>query len=429
VIGVCFGVLGLSAVSWARFALNGTLRLEGVSEPLWIWIAFGGFAALAGISFWRVMQKGGGSLRLALLLQLCAAPALPLTSSDVFCNLGYGRVAEKGLSPYLVAPSELAADDPYRTHIYEKWAVYPTPYGPVVALFDLVAAEAKSFPLALALFKLLMLLATCLSIRVAWSLTRDHAFELFACNPLVAWELSGQAHNDAILVLGFCGFLYGAARNHWQLAAGSLALSLCTKPAAVPFVGLAILWQLRKSRSRALMLALVSAGAAIALYFPFWAGPSTLSAILRELRADPEHLTHSLTAVLYSLFSVEIVYRALQIASMLLLLWLAFRACLRTLSLEETARGAAVFYMGYGLLAAPWFQPWYITWPLPLLLVARDTNLQKIAAVWSALALVQYAVPYHTASAVIVNGVPALMWGHHSARRKTGAPPGDAAGT
>jgi hypothetical protein len=426
VIGLCSGVLGLAAVSWLRYALTGTLRLEGFPEPLWLWALFGGFAALAGISFFRVLSRGGGSLRLALLLQLCAAPALPLTSSDVFCNLGYGRVAALGHSPYTDAPSSLAEDDPFRTHVYPKWAVYPTPYGPVVALFNLVAAVAGSFPVALAIFKLLMLLFTCLAIRVAWSLSRETAF--FACNPLIAWELSGQAHNDAILVLGFCLFLLAAARHRWGLAAGALALSLCTKPAAVPFVGLAILWQLRSSPRRALLFVGVSAALAVALYAPFWTGPSTLSAILRELRGDPEHLTHSFTAVVYSLFSYNLVYRVLQLASMLLLVFLAVRACVRSVSLEETARGAAVFYLAYGLAAAPWFQPWYITWALPLLLVVEDAGLRKVAAVWSALALAQYAIPFHTATAVVVNGVPLAMW-LRQRRRYTGAPAGDAART
>jgi hypothetical protein len=418
-------MFGLALVSWARYFLTRTLALE-VAMPLWAtvaqWTLFGLFAGWSALSFWRLLGARielPQLLRLAVVLHLCAAPALPLTSSDVFCNLAYGRVAALGQNPYTVAPAQLPDGDPFRAVVYERWAGYPTPYGPAVAFFDAAAASTRTLGGALAVFKLEMLAATLLALLIGAAICRRHAdgsvsgaaaFALLGCNPLLAWELSGQAHNDALLVLGLCGFLYGASRQRWFSALVALALALWTKPAALPVCGLVFVWQLRRAPLRAALALAGTAALGAVLYAPFWAGTATLAAIMRELRGDPSHLTHSFTAVLYEVGGMG-AYRVAQVGSLLLVAFLALRGLWRSTSLEETSRAAALFYLAYGLVAAPWMQAWYISWIPPLLLLVRDPSLHEVTAVWSGLALLQYAVPFHTATAVVVNGVPLyLLW-------------------
>jgi hypothetical protein len=415
-VQLCLGVLGLAAVSWARFLFTATLALESAAMPLWAtvaqWSLFGLCASVAALSFLRLCSMNlepRRLLRLAVVLHLCAAPALPLTSSDMFCNLAYGHIAALGENPYTFSPLQLPDGDPFRAAMYERWVGYPTAYGPAVAFFDVAAGTARSLGGALAVFKLEMLVATLLALFLGAAICRitKGPFVLLACNPLIAWELSGQAHNDALIVLGLCGFLLGALRQRWLPALAALALALWTKPAGVPVCGLVLVWQLRESPRRALAAALGLLAAGVLLYAPFWAGPSTLAAILRELRGDPGHLTHSLTGVFYELGGL-LAYRVASASSALLLAFLALRGIRRATSLEETARGAAHFYLALGLWAAPWMQAWYISWIPPLLLVAPDSLLIEVTAVWSGLALVQYAIPLHTATAVVVNGVP--LW-------------------
>jgi hypothetical protein len=346
----------------------------------------------------------------AILIHLCAAPALPLTSSDLYCNLGYGRVVMQGGNPYLVAPAQLPDGDPFRAAIYERWAVHPTPYGPAVAFLDAAAAATGSFGGAIAIFKLLMLGATLLAIWMGAAICRTpKTFALLACNPLVAWELSGQAHNDALLVLGICGFFFFAARERWWPAYFLLALSLWTKPAALPFVGLILVWQLRADRPRALAATLLIAALGAVLYLPFWSGPPTLQAILRELHGDPQHLTHSFTAVLFELGGLS-AYRIARWSSLGILFAFAALGLVRSRTLPEAARSAALFYLVFGLAAAPWMQAWYLTWIPPLLMMANDSLLEEVTALWSVLFLFQYAIPFHTATAPVVNGLPLVYW-------------------
>jgi hypothetical protein len=396
-----------------------SLALESVSLPLWAtvtqWSLFGLFAVWAALSFRRVLLARlelPRLLRLAVVLQLCAAPALPLTSSDVFCNLAYGRQVALGMNLYTTTPLQLADGDPFRAAIYAKWAPYPTAYGPAVAFFDAAASITGSLGASLAVFKLLMLAAMLLAIYLGASICRMRQnaspFALLGCNPLLAWELSGQAHNDALIVLGMCVFLHAALRERWLVALLGLGLALWVKPAALPLCGLVLVWQLRLSPLRALA-ALLSLGTMGALlYAPFWVGPATLDALLRELRGSSDHLTHSLIGVVYELGGVG-AYRVAQLASLGAVGFLALRGAWRATSLESTAREAAVFYLAFGLVAAPWFQAWYISWIAPLLLVAPEAVLIEVTAVWSALALAQYALPWHTATAVVVNGAP-LFW-------------------
>jgi hypothetical protein len=91
------------------------------------------------------------------------------------------------------------------------------------------------------------------------------------------------------------------------------------------------------------------------------------------------------------------------------LLALAVRAAFRARTVQATLREALVFLLAYDLLAAAWFQAWYVTWLLPLALVDRDERVRYAVAVYSVLSLVQYGLKLDPVTYLFVNGIPLLM--------------------
>lgn len=132
-------VLGCTAISWLRFYQVRTLRVDDLHLPLlarlWPSIALG---LLAAIFAWRYLLLYRSSLSLraivvgAVALHLAAAPALPLTSNDIFSNLAYGRLAALGQNPYAATPRALATNDEFRAHVGSLWRDTPSVYGPIV---------------------------------------------------------------------------------------------------------------------------------------------------------------------------------------------------------------------------------------------------------------------------------------------------------
>jgi len=79
-----------STATWARFVAEGSLRLVPNTRASWLAHAMVGAALLwVGLAALRWFERTEqhnvtGLQRASLILQLCALPALALTSSDIF---------------------------------------------------------------------------------------------------------------------------------------------------------------------------------------------------------------------------------------------------------------------------------------------------------------------------------------------------------
>jgi len=119
-------------------------------------------------------------------------------------------------------------------------------------------------------------------------------------------------------------------------------------------------------------MAAVVAGLGAALMAPFWQGASTVRGPAATLLADSLLTARSLTDFVVWLVRPlgeharrEVYWVALAIGTMLLASF-GIRAALRARSLRQVLRDGLVFFLLYDLIAAPWFQSWYVTWLLPL---------------------------------------------------------------
>ncbi|MFL5405494.1 MAG: hypothetical protein ACJ79O_06520, partial [Myxococcales bacterium] len=103
------------------------------------------------------------------------------------------------------------------------------------------------------------------------------------------------------------------------------------------------------------------------------------------------------------------IYGAARIISGVGLLAVAARAAHRARTVRSTLREALVFLLAYDLVAAAWFQSWYVTWVLPLAMVDSDHRVRYAVAVYSVLSLVQYGIELDPVTYLFVNGIPLFL--------------------
>jgi hypothetical protein len=410
-IGAC--LLLATLLSYLRAWLAGTVKVDeaGLAKfhGMWIDTALVTCLVVAGGLHVRVCWGGARSnwpllLGAGVAIQLAAAPALPLTSNDIFSNLANGRMVQHGQNPYVQVPEDLDAHDPIRGLVGAHWRDKPTPYGPIVTYISVLAAKAGPPWAAMIVFKAALLACSLGYVLLAYRFCRDHlpsgdaavSFIVLGWNPLLAWEISGQAHNDGFMLLGTAGFVWAAAARREWLAWLALSLAFCAKIAIAPVMGLYLVFQVRRSVVRAAAM-IVAGGALFAVLFaPFWQGPASLRSILNAVDATPDKLANSWMALicgglaLVAPYWQHLVFRVWTAAARLGFGVLAAVLAWRATTLPGLLADSVVFILLYQCLAVGWFLCWYATWLVPLAVGCRQIGLQRTVAVYCALVPLYY---------------------------------------
>jgi hypothetical protein len=413
--GCVAGIALASAGTWLRFALERTLRIDTHTSAFVLASALSGAGlALSGVCSLRLAPRAARmSWRelcgWTLAVQGLAFGALALTSSDVFTNLCFGALSLAGLSPYTHAPVALG-ESPLVALVPQRWAHDPSPYGPLFHPFLALAAfvgEGTRAPLWGTFFsyKAILLAAAMAAFVLAGRHLRRtrpaeaaETFAVVALGPLFAWEITAQGHNEGLLYLAVVAFVAAAAARREALGVAALAAGVAVKYALAPLLGLYVLLVARRSVTRALTLAVVAALVLGAALLPEWRSV-TLRAVTPMIGGESARHAHSLTDLVCLVLDALalpraslVAYRALSLASALLCAGLLLRTALSARTLEELAHGYLLFLFAL-YLTAPWFQPWYVTWALPLLLVEPSAQWRRFVAVFSVVTVVQWAAP------------------------------------
>lgn len=345
----------------------------------------------------------------------------PVGAADIFDQIFRARLTSHyGLNPFITLPSNLPSD-PFQPYV--AWRGDASPYGPV---WEILAGGASllsgdSLWNNLILFKLLVSAAYGISIALTYGILRvskpDWALRgtlFFAWNPLVLFEVAGNGHNDAIVVMFLLAAVYLLVlARRWAvipaLIAGALAKFI---PLLLVPVAAAAIWRDRLrtrgswrqgerqqgllSPSNALttlaVSAVVSLGLIIALYAPFWKGPQSIGALGRQnlFTASIPKVVVDMLVGGYGIASAdaESFVRTTALGFMaLLVLLLAVRIVLggNAGTLDERSRlvdrTLVAFYeiiFAYLAFAALWFQPWYLLWLVALTApLARYANANR----------------------------------------------------
>jgi len=349
--------------------------------------AYGGVLALAR-SF---SPRAAIALIAALHLIVFVGPIL--LSTDVFSYIAYARMGvEHGLNPYLHGPSAIASD-PVFHYVGQDWKHTATAYGPLYTLLSYPFAPL-GLRGALWAMKVEAVLASAATLALTWRCARarglDPVLAILAvgANPLYVVYTVGGAHNDVImLALMMAAVALTLARRDAAAAAAVTAGALVkvTVAALLPFMVIA-----RRSLAQLAGAAAVVAVVAGAAYAAFGVHGLDVFAALKRDAAFVS--TDSFPTEIAHLFGKPGVFpidhdllKAALVIIVVHLLWRTWRG-------YEWIAAA-----GWTLLAisvtSTWLLAWYIVWPLPLAVIARDRRLLAATLTVQAMFIVHQMAP------------------------------------
>jgi hypothetical protein len=309
-----------TAASFVIRVGTGSIKVAGVFPPLAISITTATlFLASLGLSLYLLvgicLRKDGPAPELASVRNaafaacLAAAPMLPMLSNDVFSLLAYGELALRGVDPFTSGAA--LSQSSYYAWVGAGWTHAPSVYGPATVLLSALSvwAGAGNLYAALAIFKLICLLASLLTVEVSYRYARAHpavdgrTLAVVTLSPVLWLQGAGQAHSDLLAALFLLGGIVAVDRGRHRLAAALIAAAVLNKISAVFGVAFLLvhLHQAHRGDVRRLLRAVLeSLAVAIVvfavLYAPFWKGFRTLGVPLAFL-ADKQPSNSILMAV------------------------------------------------------------------------------------------------------------------------------------
>lgn len=351
-------------------------------------------AALALVWAWHALRGREISARRVLavagLLRAFLLPLPPSLSDDVFRYVWDGEMVNAGVNPYLHAPSSPAVADP-RDALWRRLPHrdVPTVYPPLALALFSIAARLPAPVWALKLLLTLADLATCgLLLGIARRLEIPASRTIwYAWSPLVALEVAGMGHVDALGVVAVAATVaLLLARPPRPLAAALAALGAVLAK-LVPLLALPF-WARASRRPLAFgalsggLLLAVSAGVGAAtggvppglvtygvswefngpLFEPLWRllawldSRTAVAALLDRLKLWQGD--HELWNRFYPFNYPQLHAKLLLGAALLAALALAWRR-----RHEPVAATGRVF--GTLLLCSATVYPWYLLWVLP----------------------------------------------------------------
>jgi hypothetical protein len=420
-VALLIALLGLAGVSRGWF---------GQAARAWVWFAF--FAVCALGLYWFLLKVAGRLppamlLLAAVLAQAAVLPAAPFTSNDIHANLAYGAILARGGNPFLVTPRSFFAapeQDPFARALDPRWMDTACAYGPLTTALAGAAVKLGGTPQAARVyFKGFAVLAALLTLGIAWWMTRRLGrpawFAILGLNPLFAWELTGQAHNDGFVLPLVALFVLAARRDQVFFAAVAAAISLLIKPVLLPVFGLWLASLAVRQRPWrhwriggvvAICAVLMTAG-----WLPFWTGGRTLAMAGKALVGGHVEAANSLAEMMWHLASYvspawrEPALEGLRVFGYVIVAGVGARALVRVCRGRESL-DEGLFFLLVLLAVVAWFQPWYVLWTLPLALVCPDRKLARIAAVYGAAFLPAYATGLIGTSWLIHAGLLVALW-------------------
>jgi hypothetical protein len=365
-----------------------------------------GLYALYALGY-RLVARGAGHLAVVFVFGalFCfeLVWAYPATAVDVFGYIAHGRLlAVHHVNPFIFTPAEFPSDPiiPYLAFPDE-----PSQYGPVwVLLNGALATLARGDLLGeVLLYKGVAALAHLAGAGLVFSIARRlgaglprarASAYLYLWNPMLLWEMIGNAHNDGMMMLLGLGAAWLFVAGVDVLVLPALATGALVKVPVVLMAPVLCIGIWRRNRARALEGVLLALALAAAVYRPFWEGPNTLTVLRRT-----DLFTASLGSVLRLMLAPGLgmpdataIARWTSLGGFAVVALIAIWQATRAESSHDVLRLAYFTLLGGLLLATTWFQAWYVVWPLGLGAALAEPRRHLEVALLSLGGLLQYFV-------------------------------------
>lgn len=372
------------------------------------YLFFSQYLLLFGLFYWFWLQTTQWTFKrlliVAILIRLVAIAAIPELSNDFYRFLWDGELMSRGINPYAYLPDDLISysqfyhDDYMREVLYhgmgdlsqQHYSCYPVVNQFV---FWIPASLFESVGPSVILLKVVLIAADIGSIFFAKKILERlnlsvHKLWLFALNPLIVLEFSGNLHFEGLMIFFLLGAIYLLLSNKWLASSGMLALAVQTKLLPLmllPFVFKHLRW--RRAIGYVAMCGIIVILSGMILLNEEYTGNLLLSVreyfVAFEFNASVFYLLRELGFATVGWDPVHYVGPALSVITAILVLGLAvFRAYRNEL---DVIKGMMFALLIYHLLATT-VHPWYIA---SILVLSVFTNY-KFGLVWSVLVMLSY---------------------------------------
>ena len=275
---------------------------------------------------------------------------------DIHRYVWDGRLQRLGYNPYLVVPSDPAAQHLHTSQTRDlNNPDLPSPYPPGAELFfrAVTAISESTFALKVAFvlcnFAIVLVLLDLLRVTGRGA----HLVLAFAWNPLLAIEVAGSGHIDIFGTLLLVVSVAALARRWRTIAAVALGLAVAVK--FLPIVLLPLYWKRVRIRDAALAAVLVGL-----LYVPFLnhahIPTGSLGTYVQTFRFNGP-----VFALLAHVAPPQLLAALAALIGFATAIWLRKRA-------SKLSPGLFGWPMAASLLFAPVVFPWYLLWLLPFLM-------------------------------------------------------------
>jgi alpha-1,6-mannosyltransferase len=392
-----FGVgLTLSAVAYCLLAYA-TPRTQFYQLLFLFVLAFGGYALIL-----RAKPGISQGMLWAVGLRLLFLPALPLLSDDYFRFLWDGALVVQGKNPYLSLPSAFLTQTHAavpgvsqnllsRLNSPDYYSVYPPVCQAIFGLASLLAGE--SYLIGCLVMRLFLVGAEAgtilllIQILKAWNKPVQLAW-LYAFNPLVIVELTGNLHFEALMIFFLLASLYWLRQGWLPLSALALGLSIGVK--LLPLMVLPLLlaylgWKKFLPYGTLVMLVVV------VLFLPFLSEElmrhflNSLNLYFQkfEFNASWYYLFRWLGFRVAGYNLISLIGPLLSLGTVTCILWLASRQP------KDVRQLPGYFLLAFSvyLFLATVVHPWYIT----TLVMLACLSSWRYPVLWSGLAVLSYA--------------------------------------
>ena len=335
---------------------------------------------------------------IAMTLRVLLLPGVPTLSDDVYRFLWDGYLLQQGESPFAYTPRIYLADhpDPGWAHLFkllnspDYYSVYPPLAQALYGLSASVGSPQSPLPAILLLRIILVAGETGLLILLARLIDQfrvpRNVFWLYAANPLVLLEVSGNLHFEGLVLLALAAMTWLGQRGAWTSAGVLFGLAVSVKLTPLLLAPVLLRCVPSKHRIQTCLSAAMTLGI---LFFPFlWWSMDHFSQSL-----DLYFRTFEFNASIYYIIrwiSIQFIgYNLIAITGPILAIlagFLILALSLQSKSKVKTTQQVVLLWSLY-LWFATTVHPWYLVMPLGLSLLSP----WRYPVVWSYLGLLSYS--------------------------------------
>ncbi len=396
-----YWVAGLSAGLYG-YLFYFLARTDSWSLTITYTLLFGGYLLLVKNSRWQSLRW---LLAVSLALRLLPFFALPALSDDFYRFIWDGRLWAAGINPFAGLPGTFLhnpalAGKGVTQELYHllNSPTHYTVYPPVPQYINWLAARLfpQSIVYTVYLLRTFTLVADMAGIGLMVLLLKKYTgkpyrVSLYAFNPLVVIELTGNLHHEALMIAFIMGFLYFGTQNKTAASALMLALAVASKLLPLMFLPFVLL----RHPQRLKFLGVFSLGSLL-LFLPlseasFFVGMQdslTLYYQKFEFNAGLYYLLREIGYWVYGYNAIALIGKVMFAGSMVLIIALSVVLAKKKVGFPVAF---TLLYLVFALMALI-LHPWYIV----LLVALAPFTPFKFALVWSYFIFFTY-LGYNTA--------------------------------